>query len=305
MKVLSFITASALVVATNAENTSLVYGRLARDAEVRGAKHTALKQRSSRVLKGKATSEANTSPRFVVPVAETSMSMSMSSPTRFIVPAEFSLSMPVDVPGAEAGEEDILSMPAASSSMPVDARVFSKGSKRRLQLSKDASATRTLKAEASMSMSMPVDFSLSMPATYMSVPAELSMSMPAVSMPAELSFSMPIAYIAAVELVGDVAEPAAEVVEPAAEEVRLFSKGSKRRLMLSKATSAASAVKKEAGISMSMSMPDLETAEFSLSTPTRFIAPAEFSFSLSMAGVEVAQDVAVLSKGSKRRLNAV
>jgi hypothetical protein len=337
MKVLSLISASALVVAINAENTSLIYGRLARDAELRGAKPTAVTHRNSRVLKSKAASEASTSdasipPRFVVPVAEESMSM--STPTRFIVPAEFSLSLPESMSALGGAAEEI--------------GTLSKGGKRRLQLGEDTSSTRTLKVEASMSMSMPSDFSMSIPATYMSlpaasmpaelslsmpdiymsvtaeismsipdvymsVPAEISMSIPDVytSVPAQVSLSMPATYMSIsmpAELSmsmtsGYITEEEVAEEEVIAEEVVVFSKGSKRRLQLTARTLTAEA-------SMSMSMP----ADLSLSMPAAYMSismPAELSMSMppgyiaeeEVAEEEViAEEVVVFSKGSKRRL---
>jgi hypothetical protein len=173
------------------------------------------------------------------PIFEAEASISM--PTRFIVPAEFSMSIPLPKSAPAAPEEETEDVEKP--------KLFAKSEK---------TARRTLTARRhlmeSMSMSAPIfeaEASISMPTRFI-VPAEFSMSMP-----------LPKSAPAAPE------EEAEDVEKP-----RLFAKTEKpaRRTL---------ADRRHLMESMSMSAPIFE-AEASISMPTRFIVPAEFSMSMPL-----------------------
>jgi hypothetical protein len=260
MKSALFIITSVFIAAANAESANRVVGHhqdpqdeegLRRVAEQRGAKLRGANS-NQRMPGNNAYHHAcilTESMSMSAPIFEAEASLSM--PTRFVVPAEFSMSIPDLTPAAmeeEGADEGPIEEPV---------KMFTKSEK---------PGRRTLSARRhlmeSMSMSAPI------------FEAEASRSMPTrFVVPAEFSTSIPDSTPAAMGEEGaDEAAPVKEV-GPTEEPVKIFAKLEK----LGRRTCSA---RRHLMESMSMFAPIFE-AEASLSMPTRFVVPEEFSMSIS------------------------
>jgi hypothetical protein len=185
MKSALFIIASVLIVAADAESANRVVGRhqdpqdeegLRRFAERRGAKLRGAD--SNQLMPGNNAYHRarilNRSMSMSAPIFEAEASLSM--PTRFVVPAEFSMSIPDSIPAAME-EEGADEAPAVKEIGPVEkpVKMFPKSEN-------PGRCTRSTRRHLmeSMSMSAPIfeaEASLSMPTRFV-VPAEFSMSIP-------------------------------------------------------------------------------------------------------------------------------